>query len=53
LGERLKCFIPSPSDLASIEGTFIAPGRAANNLAPIDHDGAARILAEAYHALTQ
>jgi phosphonate metabolism-associated iron-containing alcohol dehydrogenase len=53
VGERLAKFAPTRASLDEVEGSFIAPGRAANNLAPIDHEGAARILSDAYSRLTR
>ncbi len=52
LGDRLKQFIPTEESLSQVKGTFIAPGRAANNLVPIDQETASRILRDAYHNLT-
>lgn len=52
LGERLRKFAPTQSSLDAVEGTFIAPDRAANNLAPLDHEAAAALLARAYEKLT-
>jgi alcohol dehydrogenase len=48
---RLKTFIKTRAQAAGLDCCFIAPGRAENNIAPVDQAGALRLLDSALAAL--
>src|SRR5690606_16735554 len=52
LGERLRAKVSSPDALETVPGTLIHPGRAGNNLAPIDDPAARKLLARAWAGVT-